>query len=359
MQIQISDQYDLAISTSADVKDALEKQGSDLRGSLNHLSDTDFALVLAGVDQEGVQWKVRKFACVDERNTAEAVYAFLRFPQQFPNEDSEKLAAQNLLRNVYDFGLTPPPELIIKAGSENPAPATNYVLVPKEAIVTMGTKVASSITESPAIKTEADYYDALAYWGDNDYALTGWEKRALAKDIVAAGEGMTIPSQIEKYAADTYAADLAEQIVVRQQKCLAKDFSDEEFAKNASLVQEYKDLFYSVAHLTPDDFASRLDGIDKKAGLVGKVPDAVFSTYGKRAKEEKPIFTYGPHTVYETGLDFLAKRHMALLNEQFGYGFADEFQKNPVAIFQSLPHPQKIIMARLVSQKIGDDGVPT
>ena len=357
MQIQIIDQYDQELSVPTDIQEALEKQGSDLRGSLNRLSDADFALVLAGVDQDGVQWKVRKFACADERNTAEAVYAFLLYPQQFPDRDSEKLAAQNLLRNVYDFGLTPPPELIKKAGSTNPAPYTNLVLVSKSSMNLPVTKTASSLSESPTIRTEADYYDALAYWGDNDFALTGWEKRALAKDIMAAGEGMTIPSQIEKYAADTYAVDLAEQIVVRQQRCVGKDFSPEELTKSASISQEYKELLASRSILTPEGFALELEEIDKKAGLVGKVPDAVFSTYGKRALEEKAIFTYGSHVVYKKDLEFLAQRHLPLLTEQFGDSFASEFRKNPAVVFQSLPYPQKLMLSRLVSQKVGDDGV--
>jgi len=358
--MQITDQYDQAIQFPSDVQEDLEKQGSDLRGELERLPDRDFALILAGIGQEGEQWKVRKFACSDARNTAEAVYAFLRFPQQL-SATAEKLAAENLLRNVQDFGLTPPDELVEKAGSENPAPDTNFVLLPGELPMMKAAQAVEPQEEDPQIRTAEDVYDALAYFGDNDFAMDGWEKRALAKEIVGPAEehGVRVPPRIEKYAADTYAVDLAETIVVRQQLCRAVEPTDEGFQKSAAAARAYDRLLASAPSLPPSEFAKQLGDLDKRANLAGRIPDAVFSTYGKRAAEPKPLFTYGPHTVYDEGLVHLAQRHSPLLKEQFGEHFVAEFRNDPTAVFQSLPHPQKLILARLASQKVGDDGVPT
>ena len=310
--------------------------------------------MLAGTGLDGNQWKLRKFACADSRNTTEAVYAFLRYPQNLSKE-AEEVAAQNLLRNTYDYGLTPPPELIKKAGETYPAPATNFVLMSGGAPnLEAVEKVAAQDEEDVyAIHSAEDVALALDYFYEYESVLDGWDKRAMAEDLVASAEvfGCSLPARIEKYAAAAYAPDLTSVVVLRQQMLHPTDNSEEAHTATTKIAQAYHRLLQSASVLDPEKFAEQLSALDERAGLSGKVPDPVFSTFGKVAEEkEKPLFSHLGTIVYKDQVAKLAVRGLASVREQFGAEVADGFAANPLAVFKSMPQPQKILLARLASQ---------
>ena len=49
----------------------------------------------------------------------------------------------------------------------------------------------------------------------------------------------------------------------------------------------------------------------------------------------------------------LATERMDLVTEKFGESFAAQFQKSPVAVFESLPEPTKRILGRMARDRQG------
>jgi len=75
----------------------------------NVLRDEAFALILHAGDSH-----LRKFACVDEGNTALSTLYFLENAEKLPAE-AIKTAAQNLIAFNQEFGLDVPPDLLLAA----------------------------------------------------------------------------------------------------------------------------------------------------------------------------------------------------------------------------------------------------
>jgi hypothetical protein len=345
------------------LRDELLKTGADLTSTINSLPDVDFALVVVAPGEDNRIHKFRKFACVDEGNTAQSVWYFLQMRNQLP-EEMRKVAAQNLLRSAIDFDLTPPPDLVLLAEEEDPLPVTNVVVSSMDKISSylpppeVVEKTASEPV--PVISCREDVYDALAYYHDNAYALDGWEKQALARMIAPAAEefAVPVPAEIEKRAADTYAEDLVEAIVCRQVMLAPEDDSEAAFQKVAYVNGQYQSLLRSRADMGPTDFAHELDRIDSLAQLDGSVPDAVYSTFGKAAQTQPdPIFDDGVNKLYEDELIWFCQSYPKLVENQFGEEIATDILKKPVVIFQSLPKPVQVTMARLITQKKSEYGV--
>jgi hypothetical protein len=346
-----------------ELRDELLKTGADLTSTLNSLPDVDFALVVVAPGEDNRIHKFRKFACVDEGNTAQSVWYFLQTRNHLPDE-MRKVAAQNLLRSARDFELTPPPDLVLLAEEEDPLPVTNVVISSMDKIASFlpppetVEKIASEPV--PVINCKEDVFDALAYYHDNAFALDGWEKQALARLLVPAAERfeVSVPTEIEKRAADTYAADLVEAVVCRQVMLAPEDDSEESFQKVAHVNGQYQSLLWSRADMGPTEFAHELDRIDSLAQLDGFVPDAVYSTFGKVAQTQPdPIFDNGVNKLYEDELVWFCQSYPKMVENQFGEELATAILKKPVVIFQSLPKPVQVALARLIAQKKSEYGV--
>jgi len=334
----------------ATLRTDLTKVAADLTDQLDGLSDSEFALVLYAPGDPPA--KHRKFACVDEGNVALSTVALLRNQTLLPQE-AVKVAAENLLRCTQDFGMYCPPELEKLAGTKEPSPETNLVMLDPGAPPPLPQVKTASAPEDVGVKV------AMAYFYDNEAFLTGWEKRALAKHIVkqAEAEEVHVPSPFEKYASDTYAPDLFEAILMRQAMCVAADESDGAFEKAAMDTSAYGRLFQSKDSLDPGAFAQNLDELDRATGLFDSVPDAVYSTFGKVAQEPEVLFNDGINSITKGQLEWLTTNRQKIIEEQFGNHLAEEMRKNPEAIFNSLPRPQKVIISRLANQITAEHGV--
>ncbi len=92
--------------TADDLPDLI-KEASHITPELYaHLPDDAFALVL----QNNGETTLRKYACVDEGNTALNVEYFIKTAHKLPAE-AQKVAAQNLITACGWYGIEPPQEL--------------------------------------------------------------------------------------------------------------------------------------------------------------------------------------------------------------------------------------------------------
>lgn len=358
-----------------DLKQQLSKTAADLSDRLRGLADDEFALVLY-VDGDTPQ-KFRKFACVDAGNTALSALALLQNQNRLP-EEAVKLAAENILYCCQAFNLSPAPELEKLAGTQFPNPEGNIVLLSEKQAsgktllksLTTGKKIydpskllqkqTKKLTKKVKVASEEIHVDpkaALHYYHDHFPFLTGWEKRALAKHIIESAPMMKVPADVEKYAADTYAPDLVEAVALRQAMCVTQGEEDEDFRKTAAARDSYRNLLHRKDELEPADFATELGRLDEAYGLADKVPNAVYSTFGKVAQESKVIYTDGVNSITEEQLEWLCTTKLPFIEGHFGNHLAEELRKNPKTIFDSLPRPQKSILSRMASQLVAEDGV--
>jgi hypothetical protein len=111
-------------------------------------------------------------------------------------------------------------------------------------------------------------------------------------------------------------------------------------------------------HMSPDDFAVTLSEFDKVAGLDCHydqyVVDPYYATFGeKRASDSIAI---GNDIMYVKDLKRFAKVGRNTMKARFGEDMADEFVKDPVGIFNSLPNDQKKVLMRMASDNSAVDG---
>jgi len=158
--------------------------------------------------------------------------------------------------------------------------------------------------------------------------------------------GMTVPEDVRRYGSDTFSADT--ESLAGQRFLLVQ----EEFKPALELLLEKK------AHVTPEAFASSLEEFDRLTGLNyfwdTRVPDPYYTTFGpsheKLAEENWSWDQNGVHLTLEN-LKHLSRNGGPLLIKHFGEDFFKEFSKSPKGTFESLPMPNKLMIARLATSR--------
>ncbi len=121
-------------------------------------------------------------------------------------------------------------------------------------------------------------------------------------------------------------------------------------------------LFEKAAELGPELFAETLAEFDKVAGLNylydKDLADPYYSTFYKEAEQEYS-YIEGNDMVTEDALRALARSTRTTMLTQFSEDFVDEFCKDPVGIFKSMPRDQKKIIMRLANDTAGPSNQPT
>lgn len=163
--------------------------------------------------------------------------------------------------------------------------------------------------------------------------------------------GIDVPQEMERYASTTYAADVDGYVGIRRQHV------PEEFHSSLDLLIEKR------AHVKPETFAETLAEFDTMTGLRwewdGNVPDPWLSTFGpsfEKLAEDSWRWDKDGVRVGLDDLENLARNGHALLVKSFGADFAKEFSKRPKEVFNSLPEPNKILVARMASDRYAGTG---
>ena len=313
------------------------------------LANEDFALVM--VDQGNV---FRKFACVDPGTTAMSIIYFMEHGDKLP-EDAQKLAASNLVEACVRHNMLPPAAVTKVAGISS--------LLPKAVDVTG--KEPEPVVKTARPTDDEDYAVVLndgrrlypidtwdrvktaeAYWGDHSHEMEAPIRRQYAVKLAHKSFvlGYPLDGSIVQHGAQGYnePGHLKHAIEMRKVACdpggNAREFLDELFDKHAEI--------------HPEVYAECLQRFDIDQGLDAGwgqiVLDPWASTFGVKTASTI-VWEQGAERVTEEELANLATNHGDALKEQFTVSFLDEFQKNPVAIFNSMPDPQKKLLARLAN----------
>lgn len=201
-------------------------------------------------------------------------------------------------------------------------------------------------------KYPIDGYDqvktASAYFSENWKDLGFRDRHTYCMKLASRmGElGMEVPEQIARYGSTTYAADVDSYVEAR------RPYVHEESYPALDMLLEKR------AQVSPGVFAEALAEFDRLNDLNwhwdGKIADPWLSTFGpsteKIASDNWRWDAVGTR-ISEADLKELIVNDYDRVVNNFGADFAKEFSKNPKSVFMSLPDPNKLILARLASDR--------
>lgn len=319
----------------------------------DEVADQDFALV--ALDGGNV---LRKFACTDSGTTAMSVIYFMEHGSKLP-EDAQKTAAENLCSACIAFGIVPPIPLIKMAG-------VGDILGAREKVASMDitgkrprAKLASRRPKDPndymlGDKFPIDTWDrvktAEQYILDNTHLLDSSIRRHCCVKLAAKAESIGYPINefIKQAGATTFASLGHVRAAVEMRKIATADKEQTEFLD---------ELMEKSAQIGPAYFSECLRRYDIDNDLDGRwdvdIPNPWESTYGLQ-KTADVIWEQGGDSVTAQALLNLARNRPNLMEDTFAEGFRDDFMKDPVGIFKSLPLPQKKLLARMAEDAASD-----
>lgn len=353
---------------------------------LGRLPDDAFALVVP--DESG--GSIRKFACVDAGNTALSVAYFLHNQDRL-SEKQAKTAASKLIEACGWYDLVPPQELSKAAGLFSMG-LTSAVMLPEAkrlageakhgVSTTLGSggvirpqhkhaevvgshvmplqeptnhtrkpkavirKTASSALEGrypldtyEHVKMASEYFDTYGQ------SLSPADRREYCTNMVSRADELhvSVSDVARKYASASYAPAEEFEVAMDCRRALLSREQLPTFNKLASVAGDSVD---------PEIFALALAEFDKTAGLDAyydrDVYDPYFSVFGVE-KQAQFMEVMGSDYVNGPMLERVAASHSAFFTKHFGEDFAEEFRKDPIAIFKSLPMEQKKVISRLAA----------
>jgi hypothetical protein len=125
--------------------------------------------------------------------------------------------------------------------------------------------------------------------------------------------------------------------------------------QNDAVVVQAINEVEKIAHVTtPGQFATLLREFDKTARIDhhydSHLVDPYLSAYTPaQTKQAEQTFDLGTVRVSATLLTMLGTNHRSAVCERFGQDMANEFMKDPVAIFKSMPDPSKRVLANMAN----------
>lgn len=363
-------------------------------GEMNKLPDDVFALVAF----DGVN-KLRKFACVDKGNVALSVIYFMENKDKMPWE-AQKTAAVNLTRACDWYNLKPPKELeklalagaivplaglglgvaqghssykrrkaAMQAGM-NPTQAMTKVnelygsapmpvTRPREKTASLEPYVDVTGLKPPVqkvkeagqrfclggkypIDTAEQVEKAASYFELYGDRFSPFERHQFCVKLASrAGDlGMTLSKEICRYGSTKTAQDA--HVGVYQRQRMFREGTSEH-----SLLDEMKE---KCASLRPEVMAKVIEDFDRATGLDqmwgSEIPDPYFTMFGPEKRAEWS-FTRGNDYINEERLRRCARECKEELKDHFGEDVMEEFGRDPVQIFDSLPLDHKRIIMRI------------
>lgn len=186
---------------------------------------------------------------------------------------------------------------------------------------------------------------ASSYFDEYKHHLSPVDRREYCLNLVKRASELDIPLSHEayKYGSEGYAPLEEIKMALAMRKNVTQDVDQHSFLN---------ELEEKIAELSPDNFCRVLEEFDKTAGLHhdydGYLMDPYYSTYGV-VKEAEYSEVIGNDMVNASMLEYFAKWSYQLLSKTFGPEMADEFRKDPVGIFKSLPVDEKKVIMRMAN----------
>lgn len=189
---------------------------------------------------------------------------------------------------------------------------------------------------------------AAAYYQEHKQDFIPEHRREYCSNLMKRANALGIPmsEEVQQYGGTRYAAPSDIKIAMD----LREQFLDENQKHVLGKVAELRPA------MAPDDFATLLGEFDKVAGIdchYGQyIPDPFASLFTKEAEtEEDGSYVIGNDIVSNNQLkEFASSPHFDALEKAYGEDFAEEFKKDPIGIFKSLPADQKKHIARQANE---------
>ena len=196
------------------------------------------------------------------------------------------------------------------------------------------------------LKNEEQVKLAEAYFTKNASVFSPSERHEFASKILARaidagfGEAVAGNPTIAKHAGAGFGTRVQEGMINRFEKCA-------ELGIDAT---EYKELSKHAANSRPSEFAVALETVDRRNGFdrywdVG-MDDPYSTTYGNHSKRA------ADQTVEIDGVEISESQLKGIPKDDFVKVFQntlwDSFSRNPVSIFESMPKPERRIIANMV-----------
>jgi hypothetical protein len=196
----------------------------------------------------------------------------------------------------------------------------------------------------------ADVQKAIQYFEENRKEMEPIEVHIFAVKTAARAEelGLPVPEDMSRYGSIEFAPDVDFHMANRLAVC----------------APEYKEIYTTLrekrAHMEPEEFAELLTQADTVSNLRwhwgGDIADPYYATFGKTASSWSWQSRTGDF-VSEDDLKWLVRNGRPLIHKHFSSDLVNEFLKDPIAIFESLPDDSKVIIARLAADRF--DGLGT
>lgn len=202
------------------------------------------------------------------------------------------------------------------------------------------------------IDSYANVKEAAAYFDEHMPAFHMQDRREFAFHLGARMSelGMKQTQSVLKYAGSDYGDFIDIELLAR-----ARDFEGLEHE------HAYKVLLEKRASTPAHVMLEALHEIDVISGAATKYDatlgfrDPFAAVFGKTAEKDETVKTFGWNQgndyVNDMMLTDLANRRYTALDKVFGMEMRKSFQKDPIGVFQSMPDPQKIVIARLASDE--------
>lgn len=198
----------------------------------------------------------------------------------------------------------------------------------------------------------ADVQKAVIYFDDHYIEMTPPDRHEFAVKVASRADelGIQTTELLDRYGSTGYAPDL-----------------DAHLSSRKAIIQEgeirdlYQELQEKRASIEPADFVQALSDLDEISGLNwyhgGEVADPYFATFGGRGLEKEAGWTWQSTTgevhVNEQQLNELVNTGRKRLEKALSDDAIDGLQKSPVQVFESLPEPMKIIVAKMANDVAG------
>jgi hypothetical protein len=190
---------------------------------------------------------------------------------------------------------------------------------------------------------------ASAYFDEFGRRFEPEQRREYCTNLLKRAEALAIPvsDSVRRYGAESFASDEELKVACDLRKNIIT---------NEALLPLLDRLYEKRAEIGAEMYAATLAEFDKIAGINLQydkdIPDPYYSTFNKQAAT---VFSevIGNDTITEEMLRTVGKVGVHTLSHTFGKDFAEEFRKDPVGIFKSLPRDQKLFIMRMASDDAG------
>ncbi len=196
---------------------------------------------------------------------------------------------------------------------------------------------------------------AAAYFDEQGVRMSPADRHEYCVNMTkrAGALGIPVSEEAQKYGSETYAPEEEIKVAMDVRRNLASG--------NEKLIGMLNGLMSKQAHIPPEVFCETLGMIDTTFGLNHHydryVPDPYWTTYGLE-KQAEFVETIGNETITGEQLQAFAKEKQdarGTLEKVFAMDLVDEFCKDPIGIFKSLPREQKLLIMRMASAVAGGE----